>query len=121
MPLSDGTAIFTALKALLLPHAAALVVQTDAPEAYVLNTRHVMPNRQALFFGSVQIKKAYVSFHLMPVYVQPALLEGVSPALLKRMQGKSCFNFKTLDVALFEELGRLTEAGLASYRAQGYV
>jgi hypothetical protein len=40
--------------------------------------------------------KSYVSFHLIPVYMFPDLLKGLSPALEKRMQGKSCFNFKTV-------------------------
>ncbi len=44
----------------------------------------------------------------MPVYVNPALLEAISPELRKRMQGKSCFNFKTIDMQLFEELAALT-------------
>ncbi len=32
----------------------------------------------------------------------------MSPDLKKRMQGKSCFNFKTPDPVLFEELAALT-------------
>ena len=42
-----------------------------------------------LFAAAVQIKKSYVSFHLMPVYANPALLDSLSPALRKRMQGKA--------------------------------
>jgi hypothetical protein len=74
-----------------------------------------------LFFGAVQLKKAYVSFHLMPVYLQPALLAAVSPALKARMQGKSCFNFAVVEPALLEELGALTRASYASYQSQGWV
>ncbi len=57
----------------------------------------------------------------MPVYVNPALLDGISPALKKRMQGKSCFNFTKADPALFEELASLTQAGFDDYQAKGYV
>jgi hypothetical protein len=53
--------------------------------------------------------KNYVSFHLMPVYMYPDLLEGASPGLMKRMQGKSCFNFKRVEPDTFEELRALTE------------
>jgi hypothetical protein len=67
------------------------------------------------------VKKRYVSYHLMPVYVNPALLDGLSPALKARMQGKSCFNFTKVDPALFEELAALTQAGFDDYRAKGYV
>ncbi|MFP4208710.1 MAG: hypothetical protein ACLFSC_08615 [Wenzhouxiangella sp.] len=57
----------------------------------------------------------------MPLYVKPALLESVSPALKARMQGKSCFNFSAVDPALFEELEGLTRTGYASYKEQGFV
>ena len=44
----------------------------------------------------------------MPVYMFPDLLEGISPELRKHMQGKSCFNFRKVDPALFSELAELT-------------
>ena len=47
----------------------------------------------------------------MPVYVEPSLLDGISPGLRRRMQGKSCFNFAKVDEALFAELEDLTRAG----------
>ena len=68
-----------------------------------------------------EIGKAYVSYHLMPVYGCPALLDGISANLRKPMLGKSCFNFKVADDALFEELGWLTEKGLAVFRKAGYI
>lgn len=52
--------------------------------------------------------KNYVSFYLMPVYAQSALQDAISPALRKRMQGKSCFNFVAVDEPLFQELTQLT-------------
>jgi hypothetical protein len=80
-----------------------------------------MKNGKLLWFGGVQIKKNYVSYHLMPVYVNPKLLEGISPALRMRMQGKSCFNFTYSDQSLFSELAVLTNAGFRDYQKQGYV
>jgi hypothetical protein len=47
----------------------------------------------------------------MPIYVQPSLLDEVSPALRKRMQGKSCFNFAKVDEPLLAELEALTRRG----------
>ena len=38
---------------------------------------------------------------VMPVYALPALQNAISPALRKRMQGKSCFKFVALDLAGF--------------------
>lgn len=117
----DLTTVFTALKSILAPYAAKLDTRKDdAAELYV-DTRHIQKNRKPLFFGAVQLKKSFVSFHLMPVYTHPDLLDGLSPALKKRMQGKSCFNFTAVDPPLFQELASLTEAGYARYRAQGWL
>jgi hypothetical protein len=78
-------------------------------------------SKLAPVFAAVQIKKAYVSFHLMPVYLQPSLLAGVSADLRARLHGKSCFNFKTVDLELLRELTALTQTGYESYQQQGYV
>jgi hypothetical protein len=69
-----------------------------------------------VWFGAVQIKKNYVSYHLMPVYAFPELLAGISPELKKRMQGKSCFNFTAPDENLFKELAGLTDKGHKAFR-----
>ena len=73
----DLASVFSELKALMSPYAARLDVKTDSDTELYLDTRHRQKNGRALFFGAVQVKKGFVSFHLMPVYVQPALLEGV--------------------------------------------
>ena len=114
-------ACFAALRELLQVHADALVVVHDEADQYYLDTAHVMPNGKPLFFGAARIGKRYVSYHLMPVYVNPALLDGLSSSLRRRMQGKSCFNFTDVDEAQLGELAELTARGLADYRKQGYV
>jgi len=117
----DLTAVFAELRAIMAPYAAKLdPKRDDAVELYV-DTKYVQKNKKPLFFGAVQIKKSFVSFHLMPLYTNPELLDGLSPGLKKRMQGKSCFNFVELDKPLLEELALLTKAGFASYREQGFV
>jgi len=113
--------VFTELRKLMAPYAAKLsATRDDADELYV-DTKHIQKNKKPLFFGAVQIKKSYVSFHLMPVYMKPELLASVSPELKSRMQGKSCFNFNALEPALFKELSALTKASYASYKEQGFV
>jgi hypothetical protein len=57
----------------------------------------------------------------MPVYAFPELLDGMSPDLRRRMQGKSCFNFKAVDKTLFRELEALTKAGFARFKAAGLI
>jgi hypothetical protein len=54
----------------------------------------------------------------MPVYAAPALLKGVSPSLLKRMQGKSCFNFSAIEPAHVKELRALTKKGCDGFIKQ---
>jgi hypothetical protein len=39
----------------------------------------------------------------------------MSPELKKRMQGKSCFNFKEVDKKLLSELSKLTKAGATKF------
>ena len=112
---------FQKLRALLEPYAKTLEVSIDGATELSLNTRHRMPNGKPLFFAAVKQAKNYVGFHLMPVYVQPALLSGLSPELRRRMQGKSCFNFTRIDERLFAELDTLTQAAFDSYRQQGFV
>jgi len=74
-----------------------------------------------VWFGAVRIAKRYVSYYLMPVYAFPDLLDGISPGLKKRMQGKSCFNFTREDEQLFAELAQLTERGYQRYRKEKWV
>ncbi len=74
-----------------------------------------------MYFGSVRLGKAYVSFHLMPLYFNEKLTGLVSPELKKRMQGKTCFNFQAVDEKLFGELGELTRLGLLAYEHAGYL
>jgi hypothetical protein len=50
----------------------------------------------------------------------PKLLDSRSDKLKARMQGKSCFNFKVVDEALFKELEALTAEGLARCRKAGF-
>ena len=116
--MADLEAVFGQLKPLLEKHAAALIVEQDTTEGYSLNTPYVEQWKKPLFFGGVQRKKNYVSFYLMPVYMFPTLLDSISEPLRKRMQGKSCFNFKTNDPALFAELDQLTEISRAKIREE---
>jgi hypothetical protein len=113
--------LFTALRTILRPYAAQLVCLVDSDNEFSLNTRHLLKDKQPLWFGGVQIKKNYVSYHLMPVYLNPELLASLSPELKKRMQGKSCFNFTKADPALLAELAKLTAAAFRDYERQGYL
>jgi hypothetical protein len=64
-------------------------------------------------FGAVEIKKRYVSYHLMPLYLAPEGALTVSEQLRRRKQGKACFNFTRVDEDLFAELSDLTRRSVA--------
>ena len=108
--------IYSELRAILSRHAGKLHVSEDTPTRYCLEGgRH--PKYGAAFpIAWVQVGKAYVSFHHMAVYARPVLLKGMSKELRARMQGKSCFNFKSVDKELFAELEGLTVRGFDAFR-----
>ena len=113
--------VFEELKAIMIPLTKSLDVKHDEPGNYYVDTFHTMKNGKPLWFGGVQTKKNYVSYHLMPVYSNPELLTDMSSELRKRMQGKSCFNFKVVDKALFDELALLTQRSLQDYVSKGFL
>jgi len=119
--LQEHHAIFKALKTILREYEPMMDCTQDDDSAYYLNTRHMMKNKKPLFFAAVKINKSYVSYHLMPIYVFPELCGEISADLKKRMQGKSCFNFKAKDDELFNELTQLTQLGYQKYLDAGYV
>src|SRR5438067_6195266 len=113
--------VFARLKSIIQPYAKKMDAAYDTETYYLLNTRHIMKNKQPLCFGGVRRGKSYVSFYLMPAYACPDLLEAMSPELNKCMQGKSCFNFKDVDKKLFGELKALTKAGAAKFTDQKFI
>ena len=118
---AQAAAVFDRLTAIFAPYRRALIAKTDEPNELFLEAPPSTAYPSGVYFGAVKIGKRYVSFHLMPVYVHPELLDGMSPDLRKRMQGKSCFNFTRSDDALFGELETLTAAGFARFRDNGWI
>jgi hypothetical protein len=59
------------------------------------------------YAAGTRLGKRYVSYYLMTVYAGPNWWHDV-PELRRRMQGKSCFNFASVDERLFAELDDLT-------------
>lgn len=117
---ADFTAVAATLKPILAKYAKRLSVKADTPTEYTLVTKSGSPfpqhKGQPLYFGSVRLGRAYVSYHLMPLYMCPALTKSIAPVLKKRMQGKTCFNFKTNpEPELIAALERLTEAGFKQW------
>lgn len=122
--------LFAGLRAILLKHRDAWSVKEDSPTCYSL-AGGVGPATLRAWGGKlkhpvmpiawVQIGKAYVSYHLMGIHGNARLLEGMSKELKARMQGKTCFNFKTHDEVLFRELDLLTAESITGFKKAGFV
>ena len=121
--IADSSTIFSALKSVLVKHAKRLSVKTDTASEYTLVAKIPSPFPQhkghPLEVASVRVSKAYVSFHLMPL---AEAAKNISPELKKRMQGKTCFNFKSDPGAeMMAELKRLTEAGFERWDEKKWI
>ena len=118
---TDFAGVFAALRPVLSKYARHLRVTADTPTEYTLLTKSPSPFPQhkgkPLFFGSIRLGKAYVSMHLLPLYLCPKLTAQIPPALKRRMQGKACFNFKgDPDPEQIAELKRLVKTALKLWR-----
>jgi hypothetical protein len=114
---NDFEAVHARLREIVLIHSDDLVVSRDGPAGMAVE----IPGLEGKPWGYVagtRVGKSYVSYYLMPMYALPALRDTISPALAKRMQGKACFNFTTVNEELFAELADVTGRGIAGYREQ---
>lgn len=105
--MSDLVAVEARLRKIFEPYRGRLVVGKEGPEGMYLE----LPGYEGQpwgYVGGTRLGKRYVSYYLMGVYGSPDLLDSLSPELRRRMQGKSCFNFASIDEALFGELEALT-------------
>jgi hypothetical protein len=89
------------------------------PGSYLLLGAPTEKYPDGQMFAGLRKGKRYVSYYLFSVYLEPGQLDGISPELRRRMQGKSCFNFTQVDAALFDELDGLTVRGRELYADRG--
>jgi hypothetical protein len=121
---------FERLRTILQEHQANFSVKSDKTTLFGLEAP-VGPSTIKAWGGKakapsipvawVEVKKSYVSYHLMGIYMNPMLQAKLSEALRAHMQGKSCFNFKNVDEALFQELSKVTAESLAALKKGGFV
>jgi hypothetical protein len=112
--------VFAALRAILERSAGKLVVSEDSPTCYCLEGGLHPQHKTPMQIAWVKVGKNYVGFHHMGVYARPDLLKDVSQKLRARMQGKSCFNFASVDEPLFGELEELTVRAFEAFRRLPY-
>jgi hypothetical protein len=114
--MADFAAVHARLRDILLPYGTDYSITRDGPGGMALE----VPGLEGKPWGYVagtRVGKSYVSFYLMPVYASAELSGRISPALQKRRQGKSCFNFTSIDEPLLAELEDLAAKGIPNFRA----
>ena len=116
---SDFPTAFRELREILKRHVDGMIVLNDKPNDFTVITKAIGPNKKPIWFGAVLMKKSAVTYHLFPLYFNPALQATVSPELAKRKQGKTCFNFQRPDPILFAQLDALTLRGREGFAKHG--
>lgn len=119
MPENSFEDVYGDLRSILTAHTDILEMTKNSEIGVIAETKRKDEKGKGEFFGAAEIKKNYVSFYLMPIYCFPELAANISPELKKRMQGKSCFNFKKREPALFDELADHVKTGIEKYRSEG--
>jgi hypothetical protein len=122
--------VFNSLKKILQKYSGPFTVKPDTNTKYGLYAQ-IGPatlkiwggkmKKPAMAVAWVEIGKAYVSYHLMGIYGNTKLLDGLSKELKARMQGKTCFNFKKVDENIFGELDSLTARSIDSFKKSGFI
>jgi hypothetical protein len=120
--------VFLRLRSVLQEHQAGFSVSHDTAKRFGLEAP-VGPATIKAWGGQakaltmpvawVEVQKSYVSYHLMGI--NPKLEAKLTDPLRSRMQGKSCFNFKTEDDQLFQELSKVTAESLLALRKAGFI
>jgi hypothetical protein len=122
--------VFSHLKKILQKHSGSFTVKPDTDSKYGLYAP-IGPATLKIWGGKmkkpampvawIELGKAYVSYHLMGLYGNTRLQEGMSKELKDRMQGKTCFNFKKIDENVFKELDSLTGRSIDAFRKLGFI
>lgn len=122
--------VFDRLKQILKKYSGQLTIKPDSDSKYGLYAK-VGPATLKAWKGKmkspimplawVEIGKAYVSYHLLGIYMNPKLQAEIPKELKTRMQGKTCFNFKKVDENVFKELDQLTAKSIAAFKKLGFI
>jgi hypothetical protein len=112
----DLAVVFAALRKLLESFKGEIATETDKPGNYHTAVPTLVHRGKPLYFAGVKTGKNYVSYHLLPLYYNPALNSQIPAELKKRKQGMACFNFTSVDDARFAELRTLSALGLKMFK-----
>ena len=99
------------LRALLVPYEDVL----EPAEIYGIEVLHRPGARSHDWFAGVRPGKGTAKLMLLPMKWHPELLEGISPALRKRVSGDALFTLKPGDDELLPELAQVVAAAFDAY------
>lgn len=97
---ADLTKVEARLRAILDPYRDRLELAT----IYAIPTLRRAGASAHDWFAFVKRASRHVGFYLLPMHTHPSLGDGLSPALAKRLTGKSVFTFAAIDEPLLAEL-----------------
>jgi hypothetical protein len=107
----DAAALEAELKALLVPYEDVLVGE----ELYGIEVLHRRDSKMHDWFAGVRPGKGTAKLMLLPIKTHPELLEGISPALRKRLSGDALFTLKDGDESLLPELEQVVARAFDAY------
>lgn len=115
--MTDRAELYATLRSMMLDSAQGMRVVKDVEGELLLHAPWPNPTKpkEPMWFGMVKSGKAYVSYHLIPLYVVPETNDGIPENLEKRRQGKSCFNFKVAEPEALAALDALTRRCAAAF------
>ena len=104
-------AVEAELRAILVPYEDAL----ETAAIYGMEVLRRPGAKAHDWFAGVQQVNGVVKFNFLPMHGHPELVEGCSPALLRKRTGASVFKFTEPDDALMEDLAALVARGFKVY------
>jgi hypothetical protein len=122
--------VFARLRELLAAHASEFAIAFDTTDRYGLEAPAGPATLRAwggkarapiIPIAWVEVRKAYVSYHLIGIEGNKKLLATLSQPLRARMHGKTCFNFKVADEVPIPELESITAESFGGLRRTGFI
>jgi hypothetical protein len=99
------------LRAILVRYEDVL----EAAEIYGMEVLRRTGAKAHDWFAGVQQVSGTVKLNLLPMHTHPAVMDGLSPELLKHRTGASVLKFAEYDKALFTELEELVNRAFDAY------
>ncbi|TAK01043.1 MAG: hypothetical protein EPO36_06775 [Chloroflexota bacterium] len=111
----DADELEVSLRAMLLRYEPPL----EGAQIYGIQVLHRPGARAHDWFAGVRPGNGTAKLMLLPIKANPSLLEGLSPALMKRRSGDALFTLRPGDDALLPELQQLVARAFEAYMGGG--